>query len=57
MITTVTRYTASELKKAIEDKEKEIKDLQLNQRENTLKIEQTKREIDDFTVTSSIHEW
>ena len=25
-------YTASELKKAIEDKEKEIKDLQLNQR-------------------------
>lgn len=48
-------YTASELKKAIEDKEKEIKDLQLNQRENTLKIEKTQREIDDSTVTSSIH--
>ena len=48
-------YTASELKKAIEDKEKEIKDLQLNQRENTLKIEKTQREIDESTVTSSIH--
>ena len=48
-------YTASELKQAIEDKEKEIKDLKLNQRENTLKIEKTQREIDESTVTSSIH--
>ena len=48
-------YTASELKKAIEDKEKEIKDLKLNQRENALKIEKAQREINESTITSSIH--
>ena len=48
-------YTVSELNQAIEDKEKEIKDLQLNQRENALKVEKTQREIDESTVTSSIH--
>ncbi len=48
-------YTESELKAAIKEKEKEIADLKLSQRENELKVQKTKRQLEESTVLSSIH--
>lgn len=47
-------YTKEELKKAIADKEKEIRDLQLNQREAELKIRNAKKELDNQTVKATV---
>lgn len=47
-------YTKEELKKAISDKEKEIRDLQLNQKETALKIKNAKKELEDQTVKATI---
>lgn len=47
-------YTKEELKKAIADKEKEIRDLQLNQREAELKIRNAKKDLDNQTVKATV---
>ena len=47
-------YTKEELKKAISDKEKEIRDLELNQKETALKIKNAKKELEDQTVKATI---
>ncbi len=47
-------YTKEELKKAIADKEKEIRDLQLNVREAELKIQHARKELEDQTVKATI---
>ena len=47
-------YTKEELKKAISDKEKEIRDLELNQKETALKIKNAKKALEDQTVKATI---
>ena len=47
-------YTKEELKKAIADKEKEIRDLQLNQREADLKIRNAKKDLENQTVKATV---
>ena len=47
-------YTKEELKQAIADKEKEIRDLQLNQREAELKIRNARKDLEDQTVRATI---
>lgn len=47
-------YTKEELKKAISDKEKEIRDLELNQKETALKIKKAKKALEDQTVKATI---
>lgn len=48
-------YTAEELKKAIYEKEQEIKDLVLDKKENDLKVEKAKRDLEDALVKSTIN--
>ena len=47
-------YTKEELKKAISEKEKEIRDLELNQKETALKIKNAKKALEDQTVKATI---
>ena len=47
-------YTKEELKKAISDKKKEIRDLELNQKETALKIKNAKKALEDQTVKATI---
>ena len=47
-------YTKEELKKAIAQKETEIRDLQLNQREAEMKIRNARKDLEDQTVRATI---
>lgn len=47
-------YTKDELKKAISDKESQIRDLKLDQKEEELKVKNTQKSLDDQTVKALI---
>lgn len=48
-------YTKEELEKAISEKEEEIRDLKLNQREQELQIKNAKKTLEDQTVKATIN--
>lgn len=48
-------YTEDELKQAIKEKEAEIRKLELDKRESSLKIEKSRREVNEATISSTIN--
>lgn len=48
-------YTEDELKQAIKEKEAEIRKLELDKRESDLKIEKSRREVNEATISSTIN--